>query len=146
MKCTESSSVLQGPNVYIICQQAVGKVWARSRPTPPGSRTPRLEHRGRISGGSSGSWTFPGCLRSDWWGRLRCSWCWLTARKPATRNGADLQRIIASRDTVHPRITTLSLDTQTNLHDFNSYAEHTRRYLKHTCSVPIDYPHVMKFG
>ncbi len=95
-------------NDFLICQQAVGKVWARSRPTPPGSRTPRLEHRGCISGGSSGSWTFPGCLRSDWWGRLRCSWCWLTARKPATRNGADLQRIIASRDTFwHMGVTTI---------------------------------------
>ncbi len=128
-------------NYFFICQQAVGKVWARSRPTPPGSKTLRLEHRGRISCGNSGSWIFHGCLQSDWWGLLRCSWCWLTAHKPATRNDADLQRIIPTRNRFchikgidYPKILILSLFTHRhvvqNLHDFNSYAEHQRRYFK----------------
>ncbi len=137
-------------NDFLICQQAVGKVRARSRPTPPGSRTPRLEHRGRISGESSGSWTFPGCLRSDWWGRLRCSWCWLTARKPATRNGADLQR---TRDILFWHIKdilslkTLSLDTHRQTCMTLILMQNTKEDIwKHTCLVPIDYHHIMKFG
>lgn len=75
----------------IISQLAARRVWGRSRPTRPGSRSRPPARPGRISCGSFGFWISRGCLRSGWSGRVRCSSPFPTARTPTTRNDGGLK-------------------------------------------------------